>query len=453
MDSSRQNPYGNYQSLYPEVVQTNPELHSPFVSSAADSTRGGALYPSLDHPTSVPTASSGSSSLYPSIEMKDLVDNLFPDAEEVGSAPGNPNLGHPPVEETLVRVPGAILHLIDRQRTGDNVIAVLARVGDVVQWPLAKDEAAVRLDHSRYFFSLRVPEGSSDVGGDDARHSGDGSDNLLNYGLTFASKGQEALLEALDGILAYYTNFSLQKVETKAEVLDESVPKETSPAEVATSGPKREKIEKLSAAYWTTLAPNVEDYSGSLPRAIARGSGYLIRGILWCGDVTVDRLNRGNDVLKNRMSPNSNRRRSRVTKMSEKVANGVLSGALKVSGFVTSSAVNSRAGRKFFSLLPGRLFSLLLMASVPRVGDAVEAAGKNVLSTSSTVTTEVISHKYGEGAAKLTNEGLHATGHAMGTAWAVFKLRKALNPKNSIKPTSIVKSAVKAAASKSKAKQ
>lgn len=325
MDSSWQNSYGNSQSLYPEVIQTNPELHSPFVSSAADGARGGALYPSLDGPTSVPAAtaaaSSGSSSLYPSVDMKDLVENLFPDAEEeVASAPGNPNLGHPPVEETLVRVPGAILHLIDRQRSldlgsgdfsvvrlqqGDNVIAVLARVGDVVQWPLAKDEAAVRLDHSRYFFSLRVPEGSSDAGEEDARHSGDGSDSLLNYGLTFASKGQEALLEALDGILAYYTNFSLQKVETRAEVLDESVPKETSPAEVATSGPKREKIEKLSAAYWTTLAPNVEDYSGSVPRAIARGSGHLIRGILWCGDVTVDRLNRGNDVLKSRMSPNA----------------------------------------------------------------------------------------------------------------------------------------------------
>lgn len=41
--------------------------------------------------------------------------------------------------------------------------------------------------------------------------------------------------------------------------------------------------------------------------------------------------------------------------MSEKVANGVLSGALKVSGFFTSSVVNSRAGKKFFSLLPGEI--------------------------------------------------------------------------------------------------
>ena len=29
--------------------------------------------------------------------------------------------------------------------------------GDKIQWSLAKDEAAVKLDGSHYFFSLRVP--------------------------------------------------------------------------------------------------------------------------------------------------------------------------------------------------------------------------------------------------------------------------------------------------------
>ena len=55
--------------------------------------------------------------------------------------------------------------------------------------------------------------------------------------------------------------------------------------------------------YWTTLAPNVEDYSGSVARLIAAGSGEMIRGILWCGDVTVDRLKWGNEFLKKRMGP------------------------------------------------------------------------------------------------------------------------------------------------------
>jgi hypothetical protein len=45
----------------------------------------------------------------------------------------------------------------------------------------------------------------------------------------------------------------------------------------------------------------------------------------------------------------------RVSKMTEKVANGVLSGVIKVSGFFTSSVANSKVGKKFFSLLPGEI--------------------------------------------------------------------------------------------------
>lgn len=41
--------------------------------------------------------------------------------------------------------------------------------------------------------------------------------------------------------------------------------------------------------------------------------------------------------------------------MTEKVAKGVLSGVVKVSGFFTSSVANSKAGKKFFGLLPGEM--------------------------------------------------------------------------------------------------
>lgn len=36
---------------------------------------------------------------------------------------------------------------------------------------------------------------------------------------------------------------------------------------------------------------------------VAAESGQLVKGILWCGDVTVERLKHGNDVLKKRMVP------------------------------------------------------------------------------------------------------------------------------------------------------
>lgn len=44
-----------------------------------------------------------------------------------------------------------------------------------------------------------------------------------------------------------------------------------------------------------------------------------------------------------------------VTRMTEKVATGVLSGVVKVSGFFTGSVANSKVGKKFFGLLPGEM--------------------------------------------------------------------------------------------------
>ncbi|KAL0740872.1 hypothetical protein Bca4012_082385 [Brassica carinata] len=65
-----------------------------------------------------------------------------------------------------------------------------------------------------------------------------------------------------------------------------------------------------------------------------------------------------------------------------------------------------------------------------KVFDAVEVAGRNVMKTTSTVTTEIVDHKYGAKTAEATNAGLGAAGHALGTAWTVFKIRQALNPKS-----------------------
>ncbi|KAK3194118.1 hypothetical protein Dsin_025428 [Dipteronia sinensis] len=225
---------------------------------------------------------------------------------------------------------------------------------------------------------------------------------------------------------------------------------------------KKELMEKSSEAYWTTLGPNVEDYSSSAARLIATGSGQLIRGILWCGDVTADRLRWGNEFLSRRMGPGSDsdispdtikriKRVKKLTKMSENVATGILSGVVKVSGFFTSPIVNSKVGKKFFSLLPGEIV-LASLDGFNKVCDAVEVAGRNVMSTTSVVTTGLVSKRYGEQAAKATNQGLDAAGYAIGTAWAVFKIRKALNPKSAFKPTTLVKAAAEASSTGKKKK-
>ncbi|KAM7520070.1 hypothetical protein LguiB_019032 [Lonicera macranthoides] len=363
------------------------------------------------------------SSMYPTIDKQDL----FPNKDDNPYSPSAPPIS---LEEIILTVPGAILHLIDkhysielacgdlsiiRLRQGENTVAILASVADEIRWPLAKDEAAVKLDTSHYFFTIRAPkESGSDSSDDDEpakgtkikSESAKDSDLLLNYGLTIASKGQDKLLEELDGILEIYSGFSVQKVDGKgegkeSEVLDGSVAKEFSPADLKSE--KKEVMEDRCRAYWTTLAPNVEDYSGLSAKLIAAGSGQLVKGILWCGDVTMDRLKWGNEVLKNRMDPAEKskispdtmkriQRVKKVTKMTEKVATGVLSGVVKVSGFFTSSVANSRMGKKFFGLLPGEVV-LASLDGFNKVCDAVEIAGKNVMSTSSTVTTGLVNHR------------------------------------------------------------
>ncbi|XP_028114461.1 protein EARLY-RESPONSIVE TO DEHYDRATION 7, chloroplastic-like [Camellia sinensis] len=184
-------------------------------------------------------------------------------------------------------------------------------IADEIQWPLGKYEVAVKLDELHYFFFLRAPKvddsdsDSSDDKGSGKKGSVIDPDNLLNYGLTIASKGQEGLLKEFDEVLEHYSNFSVQMVSEKgkkSEVLDVTIVKEIAPEDLE-SEKKKELMEEQCAAYWTTLAPNVEDYSGTAAKLIATGSRQLIKGILWCGDVSIDRLKWGNEVLRKMIKP------------------------------------------------------------------------------------------------------------------------------------------------------
>ena len=115
-------------------------------------------------------------------------------------------------------------------------------------------------------------------------------------------------MKDLDAVLENCSCFSVQSVsenaKKKGEALDGTVAREVSPKDME-SGKKKEMMEERCAAYWTTLAPNVEDYSGKTAKMIAAGSGHVVKGILWCGDVTVDRLKWGNQVMKKRIAPGS----------------------------------------------------------------------------------------------------------------------------------------------------
>ncbi|XAR59831.1 hypothetical protein NMG60_11015812 [Bertholletia excelsa] len=157
---------------------------------------------------------------------------------------------------------------------------------------------------------------------------------------------------------------------------------------------------------------------------IAASSGQLITGILWPGELTVDRLEYGNELLKKRLGRGSRtevsprvfkwmRRVIRMTKTSERVTTGILSQVMKVSGFCTSSIVNSYVCKKFCSLLPGETM-LASLDGYDKIYEAVEVAGKNVMTTSSVVITGLVPQRYGEEAGKVVHEGLEAAGHALG---------------------------------------
>uniref|UniRef100_K4AA53 Senescence domain-containing protein n=1 Tax=Setaria italica TaxID=4555 RepID=K4AA53_SETIT len=410
------------QSLYPEVNQSHPDLNTPFYSAPTTSTSTG-------------------SSLYPTVDPNKLAENLFPETAEEEAAPPPPT-----TEETIVTVPGAQLHLVDpdrsldlgagtlsvvRLRQGDHSVAVLARLtpekphhrrglfrlfssgrsgGDgaehePVQWPLTRDVAAVKLDAAHYFFSLHVPHTDHPDDKEEGDEGADEAEAALSYGLTVAGKGQEKVLEELDRALEEYTTFSVKQVEAaakeKLEVMDSRAVAEITPEEAV--GDKKEVVEEKSAAFWTTIAPNVDDYSSSVARLIARGSGQLVRGIIWCGDITAEGLRRGEDVVKKSVGPSAKptqvkpstlrrmKRARRVTKMSNRVANSILSGVLKVTGFVTSTVMNSKPAQKFFKLMPGEVI-LASLDGFGKVWDAVEVSGKNVMQTSSVVTTSVVTH-------------------------------------------------------------
>ncbi|GMY05460.1 protein EARLY-RESPONSIVE TO DEHYDRATION 7, chloroplastic-like [Fagus crenata] len=233
MSASNSNP--NPNPLYPQVILSNPDATSPFSSS------------------STPT-------IYPSVNMEDLAQNLFPEDDTVSQAPTLQSS-----EDILIRVPGALVHLIEKDQSvelacgelvivsltqGNNVVTVLARVGDDIQWPLAKDEVAVKVDEAHYFFTLRVPSNESLENDEDDEDFSGKECEMFNYGLTIASKGQEALLKELDRVLEKYSCFTVQKVEEgkDIEVLDGLVAREMAPEELELKE-KKELMADSSAAY------------------------------------------------------------------------------------------------------------------------------------------------------------------------------------------------------------
>ncbi|MCO5562993.1 hypothetical protein L7F22_016629 [Adiantum nelumboides] len=393
-------------------------------------------------------------------------------------------------EETLLKIPGAIVHLVDGEESAHLAtgvfsllrlaaqdgkgIAVFAKVGDDLQWPLTKDVPTAKLDANHYFFTLHVPPELED-GEDDGQTRAQNGPEMLNYGVTFTNDGGQSLLVELDKYLEQYSFFSLPQIvqgapERKAEferevkekgkgrldrleeylfgkpnppakpiVIPEDAKLNAVPTSISSPTEKKKYVEDKSSAYWTTLAPNVEEYSSSMAKGIAGQSNTVIKGLFWCSDATVQQLERLGDYAKaniktkdkpTKISPRTLRNLRRVKKMSrmtERVAKGVLAGVITATGLASASVMRSRAGKKFFRMLPGEV-ALVSLDAFGKVFDAVEVAGKSVLTSTRVVACGVVSHRYGDQAAEAAHESLSTVGHVFSTAWTISKIRKALNP-------------------------
>ncbi|KAI3495820.1 hypothetical protein L1887_38166 [Cichorium endivia] len=328
--------------------------------------------------------------------------------------------------ETLLSIPNSKVHLMDEgevielangdftliQISNDNIpLATIIKIGDDLQWPLTKDEPVVKLDPLHYLFTLPVIKG----------------EDPLSYGVTF-SKSDYGNLELLDKFLKEHSCFSTSSMSRNTDI------------------------------DWKEFAPKIDAYNNVLAKAIAGGTGQIVRGIFICSNAYTNQLKKGGDMIlkeameeKNGVSrTNTNRSHKsndtrkepginkslksarKLSKMTESMSKALLNGVGMASGSIWGPAVRSRAGKTFFNSVPGEVV-LASLDAINIVMDAAEAAQRQTLSATSDAATRAVSERFGEDAGVATGDALATAGHVAGTAWNVVKIRKAINPASTVK--------------------
>ncbi|CAI9100439.1 OLC1v1037548C1 [Oldenlandia corymbosa var. corymbosa] len=338
----------------------------------------------------------------------------------------NRNVRH----EVLLSIQGCRAHLMDAGEavelaagvfeivriSDENVaVATIVKVGDELQWPLTKDEPVVKLDAFHYLFSLPMNDGDP-----------------LSYGITFS--GQNI------GNLGFLDSFLCEHAVLTA-----------SPTSSATN----KNID------WKEFAPRVDDYNNFLAKAIAGGTGHIVKGIFKCSNSYTNQVHKGGETILVNGVPESGMKRNhrnepdrknavnkslkrvrKLSKMTEKMSKAMLDGVGIATGSVMKPVVKSQAGKAFFSMLPGEVL-LASIDAVNKIIDAAEAAEKQAMAATSGAVTRMVTKRFGENAGEATEDVLATAGHCAGFAWNVFKIRKAINPASSVS-SGVLKNAAKA---------
>ncbi|KAI3422868.1 Senescence domain-containing protein [Psidium guajava] len=327
-------------------------------------------------------------------------------------------------QEVLLTLPSCTVHLMEEGealellpsgeftllRVSDDGVplATIVKVGDDLQWPLTKDEPVVKLDSLHYLFTLPVKDGDP-----------------LSYGVTFPETYGGGL-GSLDAFLQEHSCFSASATSSRNKHID-----------------------------WKEFAPKVEDYNNVLSRAIAGGTGQIVKGIFRCSNAYANQVHQGGEMIITRAAENNHvahreygsngssstkkksainrslKRVRKVSKMTEKMSKTMLNGVQFATGSVMAPVVKSQAGKAFLAMVPGEVL-LASLDAVNKVLDAAEAAEKQAFSATSKAATRMVSRRFGESAGEATEDALATAGHCASTAWNIFKIRKTINPASSV---------------------
>ncbi|XP_028078185.1 senescence/dehydration-associated protein At4g35985, chloroplastic-like isoform X3 [Camellia sinensis] len=258
------------------------------------------------------------------------------------------------IHEVLLSVPGCKVHLMEEGEaveldTGDftlfrvsddsAVLATTVKVGDL-QWPLTKDEPVVKLDALHYLFSLPVKDGEP-----------------FSYGVTFLGGGNLGLL---DSFLNEHSCFSCSSSSASSSNRNKDV-------------------------NWKEYAPAIQNYNNFLAKAIAGGTGQIVKGIFKCSNAYTNQVQKGGEMIltqaaeqKTLARERSNRnagttkksglnkslkRVRKISKMTEKMSKKMLDGVGIATGSIMAPVVRSQSGKAFLAMVPGEV----LLASLDAV--------------------------------------------------------------------------------------
>ncbi|EOA16824.1 hypothetical protein CARUB_v10005045mg [Capsella rubella] len=258
-------------------------------------------------------------------------------------------------DEVLLKIDGCRAHLIDGSeavelaagdfelvQVFDNgvALAMVVKIGNDLQWPVIKDEPVVKLDSRDYLFTLPVKDGPP-----------------LSYGVTFFPIDENDVV-------------FLNSVELLDDFLRENSCFSSSSSSSSSSTSSRVNNNGID---WKEFAPKIEDYNNVLAKAIAGGTGQIIRGMFKCSNAYTNQVHKGGEVMitkaekkkgassqknatrnKNQINKNLQRVRT-LSRATEKLSKTMLNGVGVVSGSVMGPVVKSKPGKAFFSMVPGEV--------------------------------------------------------------------------------------------------